>query len=143
MSKGNIYVKNTAEETAVSNDILKVQTFCQKPFVVLDIITKNIPFQAAKRSTGHGHGQAVQAVLYEDCISLSSLTTFTFLSLSSPIVTDIKIFQLPNGLLDMDKPFKLFDMKKFQQNVNREMKRQFPERNKLETQVRNFDLVSL
>ena len=66
VSKGNIYVKNTAEETAVSNDILK----------------------------------------------------------------------LPNGLLDMDKPFKLFDMKKFQQNVNREMKRQFPERNKLETQVR-------
>ena len=136
-------MKNTAEETAVSNDILKVQTFCQKPFVVLDIITKNIPFQAAKRSTGHGHGQAVQAVLYEDCISLSFLTTFTFASLSSPLATDIKIFQLPNGLLDMDKPFKLFDMKKFQQNVNREMKRQFPERNKLETQVRNFDLVSL
>ena len=65
VSKSNIYVKNTAEETAVSNDILK----------------------------------------------------------------------LPNGLLEMDKPFKLFDMKKFQQNVNREMKRQFPERNKLETQV--------
>jgi len=64
VSKSNIYVKNTAEETAVSNDILK----------------------------------------------------------------------LPNGLLEMDKPFKLFDMKKFQQNVNREMKRQFPERNKLETQ---------
>ena len=137
VSKGNIYVKNTAEETAVSNDILKVQTFCQKPFKVLDTITKNIPFQAAKRST------AVQAVLYEDCISLSFLTTFTFVSLFSPMVTDIKIFQLPNGLLDMDKPFKLFDMKKFQQNVNREMKRQFPERNKLETQVRNFDLVSL
>ena len=145
VSKGNIYVKNTAEETAVSNDILKVQTFCQKPFVVLDIITKNIPFQAAKRSTGHGHGQAVQAVLYEDCISLSFLTTFTFFItfLTIALATDIKIFQLPNGLLDMDKPFKLFDMKKFQQNVNREMKRQFPERNKLETQVRNFDLVSL
>lgn len=67
VAKSNIYVKNTAEETAVSNDILK----------------------------------------------------------------------LPNGLLEMDKPFKLFDMKKFQQNVNREMKRQFPERNKLETQVRS------
>lgn len=65
VAKSNIYVKNTAEETAVSNDILK----------------------------------------------------------------------LPNGLLEMDKPFKLFDMKKFQQNVNREMKRQYPERNKLETQV--------
>ena len=110
---------------------------------MLDTITENIPFQAAKRSTGHGHEQAVQAVLYEDCLSLSFLTTFTFASLSSPLATDIKIFQLPNGLLDMDKPFKLFDMKKFQQNVNREMKRQFPERNKLETQVRNFDLVSL
>jgi len=64
VSAANIYVKNTAEETAVSNDILK----------------------------------------------------------------------LPNGLLALDKPFKLFDMKKFQQNVNREMKRQNPERNKLETQ---------
>ena len=139
VSKGNIYVKNTAEETAVSNDILKVWTFCQKPFKVLDTITKNIPFQAAKRST------AVQAVLYEDCISLSFLTTFTFFItfLTIALATDIKIFQLPNGLLDMDKPFKLFDMKKFQQNVNREMKRQFPERNKLETQVRNFDLLSL
>ena len=30
---------------------------------------------------------------------------------------------------------KLFDMKKFQQNVNRELKRQRPERNKLESQV--------
>ena len=37
MSKGNIYVKNTAEETAVSNDILKVSTFCQKPLKVLDM----------------------------------------------------------------------------------------------------------
>ena len=70
MSKGNIYVKNTAEETAVSNDILK----------------------------------------------------------------------LPNGLLDMDKPFKLFDMKKFQQNVNRELKRQYPDRRKLESQC--ISLVS-
>ena len=112
---------------------------------MLGVTTKNIPFQAAKRSTGHGHGQAVQAVLYENFISLSFLTTFTFFItfLTIALATDIKIFQLPNGLLDMDKPFKLFDMKKFQQNVNREMKRQFPERNKLETQVRNFDLVSL
>ena len=46
-----------------------------------------------------------------------------------------EIIKLQNGLLDYEKPFKLFDMKKFQQNVNREMKRQYPERNKLETQV--------
>jgi hypothetical protein len=43
--------------------------------------------------------------------------------------------KLPNGLLEFEKPFKLFDMKKFQQNVNRELKRQYPERLKLETQV--------
>ena len=45
------------------------------------------------------------------------------------------ILKLPNGLLEAEKPFKLFDMKKFQQNVNRELKRQYPERQKLETQV--------
>jgi hypothetical protein len=44
------------------------------------------------------------------------------------------ILKLPNGLLEAEKPFKLFDMKKFQQNVNRELKRQYPERQKLETQ---------
>jgi hypothetical protein len=45
------------------------------------------------------------------------------------------ILKLPNGQLELEKPFKLFDMKKFQQNVNRELKRQYPERHKLETQV--------
>lgn len=64
LSKSGIYAKNTLEETAVSNDILK----------------------------------------------------------------------LPNGMLEGDKPFKLFDMKKFQQNVNRELKRQFPDLQKLENQ---------
>jgi len=63
-SKANIYVKNTMEETAVSNDILK----------------------------------------------------------------------LHSGTLEPDTPFKLFDMKKFQQNVNRELKRPSPERQKLESQ---------
>ena len=29
------------------------------------------------------------------------------------------ILKLPGGLLEQEKPFKLFDMKKFQQNVNR------------------------
>lgn len=44
------------------------------------------------------------------------------------------ILKLPNGLLEPEKPFKLFDMKKFQQNVNREMKRTYPDRKKLEVQ---------
>lgn len=44
------------------------------------------------------------------------------------------ILKLPNGLLEPEKPFKLFDMKKFQQNVNREMKRTYPDRRKLECQ---------
>jgi len=44
------------------------------------------------------------------------------------------ILKLPNGLLELEKPFKLFDMKKFQQNVNREMKRTYPDRRKLESQ---------
>ena len=38
------------------------------------------------------------------------------------------IIKLSGGLLELDKPFKLFDMKKFQQNVNRELKRQYPDR---------------
>ena len=44
------------------------------------------------------------------------------------------ILKLPNGLLELEKPFKLFDMKKFQQNVNRELKRSYPDRRKLEIQ---------
>lgn len=64
IGKGNIYIKNIIEETAVSNDILK----------------------------------------------------------------------LPMGLLELDHTLKLFDMKKFKQNVNRELKRQQPDRVKLETQ---------
>jgi len=44
------------------------------------------------------------------------------------------IIKLSNGLLEFEKPFKLFDMKKFQQNVNRELKRQYPDRRKLESQ---------
>ena len=65
IGKGNIYIKNILEETAVSNEILK----------------------------------------------------------------------LPNGLLELDRALKLFDMKKFKQNMNRELKRQYPDRNKIETQV--------
>merc|ERR1712150_294834 len=50
------------------------------------------------------------------------------------------IIKLSGGLLELDKPFKLFDMKKFQQNVNRELKRQYPDRRKLESQC--ISLVS-
>ena len=42
---------------------------------------------------------------------------------------------MPNGVLEFEKPFKLFDMKKFQQNVARELKRAYPDRRKLECQV--------
>merc|ERR1739844_190454 len=51
-----------------------------------------------------------------------------------------EIIKLQNGLLEFEKPFKLFDMKKFQQNVNRELKRQYPDRRKLESQC--ISLVS-
>lgn len=39
-----------------------------------------------------------------------------------------------NGLLELDKPVKLFEMKKFQQNVSRELKRAYPDRRHLEAQ---------
>ena len=45
----------------------------------------------------------------------------------------------------MDKPFKVFDMKKFQQNMNRELKRPFPDRHKVslyQTEDNNFDSTS-
>ncbi|XP_059086658.1 uncharacterized protein LOC131883244 isoform X3 [Tigriopus californicus] len=44
------------------------------------------------------------------------------------------ILKLPNGGLEAEKPVKLFDMKKFQQNVSRELKRGYPDRRKLECQ---------
>jgi len=45
------------------------------------------------------------------------------------------ILKLPaNGCLEAEKPVKLFDMKKFQQNVSREMRRAYPDRRKLECQ---------
>jgi len=45
-----------------------------------------------------------------------------------------EILKLPNSSLEVDKPVKLFDMKKFQQNVARELKRAYPDRRKLECQ---------
>ena len=47
-----------------------------------------------------------------------------------------EIVKLPTGTLELDKPVKLFDMKKFQQNVAKELKRAYPDRRKLECQVR-------
>ena len=46
-----------------------------------------------------------------------------------------EIVKLPSGTLELDKPVKLFDMKKFQQNVAKELKRAYPDRRKLECQV--------
>merc|ERR1712168_1091025 len=45
-----------------------------------------------------------------------------------------EIIKTPGGALELDKPVKLFDMKKFQQNVARELKRAYPDRRKLECQ---------
>ncbi|XP_071536265.1 uncharacterized protein [Panulirus ornatus] len=45
-----------------------------------------------------------------------------------------EILKLPNCALETEKPVMLFDMNKFQQNVKREMRRQYPDRSKLETQ---------
>ena len=46
-----------------------------------------------------------------------------------------EIVKIPNGSLELDKPVKLFDMKKFQHNVARELNRAYPDRRKLECQV--------
>ncbi|XP_066247403.1 uncharacterized protein exp isoform X1 [Euwallacea similis] len=45
-----------------------------------------------------------------------------------------EILKLPNNALDPEKPVKLFDMKKFQSNVNRELRRAYPDRRRLECQ---------
>ncbi|GAB6022234.1 hypothetical protein CHUAL_006366 [Chamberlinius hualienensis] len=42
--------------------------------------------------------------------------------------------KLVNGSLEPEKPIKLFDMKKFQHNVSKELKRAYPDRRKLEFQ---------
>lgn len=39
-----------------------------------------------------------------------------------------------NGLLEFNKAVRLFDMKKFQSNMNRELRRAYPDRRKLENQ---------
>nr|CAD7412628.1 unnamed protein product [Timema poppensis] len=44
------------------------------------------------------------------------------------------ILKLSNCALEIDKPVKLFDMKKFQNNVSRELHRAYPDRRRLEMQ---------
>jgi len=44
------------------------------------------------------------------------------------------IMKMPNGAIDIEKPFKIFDMRKFQQNINRELRRTNPDRTRLEAQ---------
>ncbi|KAL1464825.1 hypothetical protein WDU94_004438 [Cyamophila willieti] len=44
------------------------------------------------------------------------------------------VLKLPNCALEPEKPVKLFDMKKFQQNVSRELQRAYPDRRRLECQ---------
>jgi hypothetical protein len=57
--------------------------------------------------------------------SVPALTVYADQS-ESAIANDI--LKLPNGQLEPEKPVKLFDMKKFQQNVSRELKRGYPDR---------------
>ncbi|XP_075234685.1 expansion isoform X2 [Lycorma delicatula] len=45
-----------------------------------------------------------------------------------------EVLKLPNCALELDKPVKLFDMKKFQANVSRELRRAYPDRRRLECQ---------
>ncbi|XP_065347845.1 uncharacterized protein exp [Cloeon dipterum] len=45
-----------------------------------------------------------------------------------------EITRLPNGSLEPEKPVKLFDMKKFQANVSRELRQAYPDRRRLECQ---------
>ena len=51
-----------------------------------------------------------------------------------------EILKLPNGMLELDRALKLFDMKKFQENLNRELKRPYPDRQKIETQVMRVNI---
>ena len=39
-----------------------------------------------------------------------------------------ELLKLKDGLVDLEKPFRVFDMRKFQQNVNRELRRSNPDR---------------
>jgi hypothetical protein len=45
-----------------------------------------------------------------------------------------EILKSQNQCLEVEKVMKIFDMKKFQSNVNRELSRAYPDRRRLETQ---------
>lgn len=45
-----------------------------------------------------------------------------------------EILKLPNQALEIEKISKLFDVKKFQSNINRELKQAYPDRKRLELQ---------
>lgn len=45
-----------------------------------------------------------------------------------------EILKLPNQALEIEKISKLFDVKKFQSNINRELKQAYPDRRRLELQ---------
>lgn len=45
-----------------------------------------------------------------------------------------ELLKLKDGLVDLERPFRVFDMRKFQQNVNRELRRSNPDRVRLESQ---------
>lgn len=45
-----------------------------------------------------------------------------------------EVLKLPNQALENEKIVKLFDMKKFESNINRELRRAYPDRRRLETQ---------
>lgn len=45
-----------------------------------------------------------------------------------------EILKLPAQALEADKVMKLFDMKKFQNNINRELRQAYPDRRRLELQ---------
>jgi hypothetical protein len=60
-----------------------------------------------------------------------------FVRLSAPneeTAISNEVVKLAGGALEAEKPVKLFDMKKFQSNVSRELKRGYPDRRRLETQ---------
>lgn len=45
-----------------------------------------------------------------------------------------EILKLPNQALEIEKISKLFDVKRFQSNINRELKQAYPDRRRLELQ---------
>ncbi|CRK99486.1 CLUMA_CG012805, isoform A [Clunio marinus] len=53
---------------------------------------------------------------------------------SDETVIGTEILKSPNQSLEVEKVYKIFDMKKFQSNVNRELSRAYPDRRRLETQ---------